>query len=1798
MLSISSIKGSAGYYSHEDNYYISGSLESRWLGEGAEQLGLSGPVQNATLDSLRQGKLPDGTDLSRMVSGVNKHRSGYDLTFSAPKSVSVMALVGGDNRFIDAHNRAMGVAMKEVEGLVSARITAEGKTDTVLTGNMVAALFNHDTSRALEPQVHTHALVLNLTFADDKWRALASDTRMKTGFAETVYATQIALGKIYQHALRHDVEGMGFETVNTGKNGLWEIKGVPVEPFSSRSKAISEAAGPDASKKSRDVAALDTREAKAWADPDLLIKDWQRRLEENGFDISAATAAAAERVREGAGMPLAPEAASKQRTDEEPLSVSAGQPGPAGKSAQQHDKADGIGRVEHDRSRQQEEGRSPAPDVGALMHRAVSDAISILSDKSVQFTWSELLAGTVNQLPAEPGVFARARTAIDEAIEQQRLVPLDREKGIFTSDIHLLNELSVQQLARDAMQGPQILTFPEHGQARDFPSGDAISVLGQDRHPLAILSGKGGASVQRERIMDATQMAREQGRDVVIIAADARSGRFLSEENRLSEHVMQRSWLKADTTFPAQSTLILEQAEKLSLKDTLLVLERAQHAGSQVLFMDSENRQGTGNALSVLKNADVPQYRFYQDKLADVTLISESDKRTRYGELAHDYVRLSSEGREVVAQVAGSREQAILTETIRSVRQDAGLLGKDTLSLKVLEPVWLDSKTRKQRDNYREGMVLEQWDAQRKTMQRYDIHRVAEHAHSLVIKGEDGSKETLKLSQMDGTWSLYRARTLTVASGEDLRVLGREARGELRARDTLTVTGTENGMLTVQADNKTLMLPTDRALKLAYNYVEGAGASVGDERTVLAAVGARGLNQDTLTQLARSGSDVRIYTPLAAQQAEKKVQASPAVRLASQRVTAVAGDNALGRAIDRNRDNLMTPTEQAVALAVPRAQQGDIGVQRTELLAQAMESGLNHGDIIAEIDRQIKQGELIDAGTVPGLGHGVLVPRMAYEMEKSIIHYVAEGKEAVSPLMSVPPASVLEGLTRGQRNATRMILESRDRFTAIQGYAGVGKTTQYRAVMKALSVISPAARPEVIGLGPTHRAVLEMQDAGVKAQTISSFLSESRAMMQAGENPDFSNVVFLTDESSMVGNRDAAELYRMVSAGNGRMVSSGDTAQLQAIASGQPFRLVQQRSAIDTVVMKEIVRQTPELRPAIESMIARNVSEALNRVDSVSPAQVPRQPDAWVPAHSVMEVKQPDEGKGQPELKEQNAPENIIDAIVRDWMGRTPEAQKNTLIEAHLNVDRREINQSIHAARRERGEVGHEERAVLILIPERVPDNALRSAGTFSAYTGRVAMMDQQYYTVADVDKEAGVVALRDADGKTTLISPQENSTRDISLYRQDTLYLSTGDRVRFSRSDNDRGYVANSLWEVSGFTPDNGVIFSNGDKEKLLKPGQELADRHIDLAYAVTAYGAQGASSPFAITLEGTDGARRVMTSLEASYVTMSRSKEHLQVYTDDRKKWIAATERSSAAFSAHDILHFAEDREGKTAASILSWASPLEKTALGRRVLSDNALTGTSMARFVAPGKKYPEPHVALPVWSQHGRHAGVLLNEVRLSEARSALSFSEGSRLLGGDVAQFAGLQASRNGETLMADSAEQALAFARDNPDSGVVIRLSGDERDTLLNAKRLTGGDIVMPAVDDAVVQEAAMAAEEKDDPIPFIPDVPSRQAEARVQENAVQQVAERLKEERTLVPEDKPDLKAHEMPGLTQQEREQLRDVALLPERDMDDAVRDVALQSRDISSLSRQQMERAEREFVIEQPEKVLTLEEKTLGE
>ncbi len=124
-----------------------------------------------------------------------------------------------------------------------------------------------------------------------------------------------------------------------------------------------------------------------------------------------------------------------------------------------------------------------------------------------------------------------------------------------------------------------------------------------------------------------------------------------------------------------------------------------------------------------------------------------------------------------------------------------------------------------------------------------------------------------------------------------------------------------------------------------------------------------------------------------------------------------------------------------------------------------------------------------------------------------------------------------------------------------------------------------------------------------------------------------------------------------------------------------------------------------------------------------------------------------------------------------------------------------------------------------------------------------MALVDNVYHRISKVDKDNQLITLTDSEGKERFISPREASAEGVTLYRQEKITVSQGDRMRFSKSDPERGYVANSIWEVQSVSGDS-VTLSDGKLTRTLTPKAEQAQQHIDLAYAITAHGARGPAS------------------------------------------------------------------------------------------------------------------------------------------------------------------------------------------------------------------------------------------------------------------------------------------------------------------------------------------------------------------
>lgn len=301
MLSIKRLSnaGEAGGYYGEAGYYTKDgvALASEWGGQGAEALGLSGlTVDLDRFTELLEGKIDSVTHLGK-PDGQGKivHAPGHDFTFSAPKGISIAALMGGDERLIDAHHAAVKVAMSELEKRVLARKDGE----RVNTGNFMYASFTHTVSRANDPQLHTHNVIPNATLIDAAWYSLES---------KEMYQFKMMAGLIYRSELAVLAHKLGYTVeVTDRQKGFWDIKEISDElkfETSKRRREVEKSAAERdiTSQKGLEAAAVMSRASKGKMTPEQLWEIWDSTAASLGVDVGKiveeATDRATQRVQE------------------------------------------------------------------------------------------------------------------------------------------------------------------------------------------------------------------------------------------------------------------------------------------------------------------------------------------------------------------------------------------------------------------------------------------------------------------------------------------------------------------------------------------------------------------------------------------------------------------------------------------------------------------------------------------------------------------------------------------------------------------------------------------------------------------------------------------------------------------------------------------------------------------------------------------------------------------------------------------------------------------------------------------------------------------------------------------------------------------------------------------------------------------------------------------------------------------------------------------------------------------------------------------------------------------------------------------------------------------------------------------------------------------------------------------------------------------------------------------------------------------------------------------------------------
>ena len=507
-----------GYYAKDDPAHLEASA---WAGKGAEALGLVGPVDPGVFRDVLEGTVPDGSGrrLGRPgKDGSITHRPGRDLTFSAPKSVSLVAMLGNDAAVATAHDVAVKRTLAWLEATTIQTRMKEPETGCLVHAGdqkMVSATFRHETSRNLDPQFHTHAVVANMVLGDDgKWRTMSN---------ETLYRRQKLIGMVYRSELARGLEALGYRVEKTHADGRFEIAGVPrpvIEAFSTRRAEIEAAmherglGDPASNPHLAERAALMTRAHKRDVDKEALRESWREQAANLGFSADKVS----EPVRERRRMESDP----REQVD----APSAGR--------------DGGGSREAEKRSGREALREEAP-----ASQAVSWAMAHLSERDAVFARPDLLAAALAWKPGAVSVEG-AEMAIDALQREERLhaAPGFHKGDGMTTDTALADERETIGLMQGGRDKGQVLmrrrAAQQHLHKGPLTDGqkDAVTMILSSKDRVVGVQGYAGTG-KTSMLNRARALSEKKGYSMLGLAPSASAVKTLSAEAGIQSETLQ-----------------------------------------------------------------------------------------------------------------------------------------------------------------------------------------------------------------------------------------------------------------------------------------------------------------------------------------------------------------------------------------------------------------------------------------------------------------------------------------------------------------------------------------------------------------------------------------------------------------------------------------------------------------------------------------------------------------------------------------------------------------------------------------------------------------------------------------------------------------------------------------------------------------------------------------------------------------------------------------------------------------------------------------------------------------------------------------------------------------------------------------------------------------------------------------------------------------------------------------------------------------------------------------------------------
>jgi len=557
-------------------------------------------------------------------------------------------------------------------------------------------------------------------------------------------------------------------------------------------------------------------------------------------------------------------------------------------------------------------------------------------------------------------------------------------------------------------------------------------------------------------------------------------------------------------------------------------------------------------------------------------------------------------------------------------------------------------------------------------------------------------------------------------------------------------------------------------------------------------------------------------------------------------------------------------------------------VPEKELLKTAMIHGVGKADV-RDIQQELSRTNILRK--VKG-GIRYATTREVLNEEIAISDFVREGRGKHVKLGGIKPPALDGNLSQEQRDAAMVILGSRDRVTALKGGAGTGKTKMLISTVTAIR----GTGKEVYAFAPSADAATVLQHEGFgEAATVERLLIDPEMQKK------MRGQVLLIDEAGLLSVKDTKRLFDVAREQNARLILAGDSNQHHGVARGDALRTLEQNAGIKTAELKEIRRQTnADYRAAVKAI---SEGEVLGK-------------DGRTRLQSGIEML---DGMG---AIIESTGANRYQQIAADYADVTAARKhgggfKSALVVSPTHKEAERVTDAIRETLKSEGRLGTDERQFLSLRPLNLTHAQRGDAREY--LPGIVVQFVQnakgfkrgERLTVTSAGRDG--IHVQRADGTMALL-PLKDAAR-FQVYQTGKVALAKGDKVRFTMN----GFVAREarrgvlggkakdridngqIGEIDSFTRDGGMRLTNG----VVIPKNYGGVMH---GYVVTSHASQGKTVDVSLIALGQESL--VAANKEQLYVSVSRGREAVRLYTDDKAAMMDEVQGSAARLSATELM------------------------------------------------------------------------------------------------------------------------------------------------------------------------------------------------------------------------------------------------------------------------------------------------------